>query len=168
LVTVAGQAKRIDWIGRRRLAAQFCDPLRCWPIRIRAHALGENQPSRDLLVSPDHAMLVDEVLIHAGALVNGVSILRESAPPPAFTYYHLELDEHALILAENAATESFIDNADRMGFDNWEEHEALYPEGKPMRELDIPRAKAARQVPMRLRAVLAQRAANLYGRAAAA
>ena len=168
VVDLDGRPRRVDWIGRRRMVAPFSRPLRSLPVRIRAHALAENVPCRDLLVSPDHAVLMEDVLINAGALVNGVSILRETCAPPAFTYYHLELDEHALIFAENTPTETFIDNVDRMGFDNWAEHETLYPEGKPMRELSLPRAKAARQVPQHIRAALARRANLLFGLARAA
>jgi hypothetical protein len=38
-------------------------------------------PHRDLLISPDHALLVDNVLINAGVLVNGISIIRETVVP---------------------------------------------------------------------------------------
>ena len=37
--------------------------VRVHPIRIRRGALGEGLPVRDLLVSSDHAMLVDDILI---------------------------------------------------------------------------------------------------------
>jgi len=62
------------------------------------------------------------------------------------------------ILAENTPAETFVDNIDRLHFDNWAEHEALYPDGKPINELPYPRAKSHRQVPMRTRRMLAARA----------
>lgn len=158
VTTLSGEAKPVLWIGRRTVAALFCDPIRCWPIRVRAGALGDNIPSRDLLLSPDHALLIDDVLIHAGALVNGTSVLRETSVPRTFVYYHVELDDHALIFAENTLTETFVDNVDRLGFDNWAEHEALYPEGRPIEEMHYPRAKARRQIPMAIRAALDGRA----------
>ena len=75
-----------------------------------------------------------------------------------FIYYHVELDDHSLILAENTPAETFVDNVDRMNFDNWAEHQALYPEGKSISELPYPRAKAHRQVPVYIRVALAERA----------
>jgi hypothetical protein len=129
-----------------------------WPIRIKAGALTDNVPSRDCLLSPDHAVLVDGALIQAGALVNGTSIIRETNVQPIFTYYHVEVDDHSLILAENTPAETFVDNVDRLAFDNWAEHQALYPEGKSINELPYPRAKAHRQVPVNIRVMLAERA----------
>jgi hypothetical protein len=158
VLTADGRALPVSWLGRQTIRARFSDPLRNWPIRICRDALAENTPCRDLLLSPDHAVMVDGVLIHAGALVNGATILRERAVPETFVYYHVELDDHALILAENVPAETFIDTVDRMHFDNWDEHEALYPRGKPIEEMPYPRAKARRQVPMHIRAALDDRA----------
>ncbi|MCI4679647.1 Hint domain-containing protein [Rhodoblastus acidophilus] len=161
VLTCEGIAKPVNWIGRQTISLRFADPLRVLPIRVRAGALDENVPARDLLVSPDHALLVDDVLIHAGALVNGTSITRETNVPKIFVYYHVELDEHSLIFAENTPAETFVDNVERLNFDNWAEFEALYPQGKAVEELPYPRAKARRQVPMALRVRLAGRAQQL-------
>jgi hypothetical protein len=50
-----------------------------------------------------------------------------------------------------------------LAFDNWEEYEALYSEGKPIVEMPYPRAKAQRQVPRAIRELLAEQAAVLIG-----
>ena len=160
VVTVSGAIRPIKWIGRRTVAARFSDPLKVWPIRIMAGALADEVPSRDLVVSPDHALLVDNILIQAGALVNSISIVRETEPPEIFTYFHIELEDHSLILAENTPAETFVDNVDRLGFDNWAEHEALYPKGNAIAEMLHPRAKAYRQVPRSIRERLADRGAQ--------
>jgi Hint domain len=158
VLTAAGEAKSINWIGRQTVSKRFADPLRAYPIRVRAGALADNSPSRDLFVSPDHALLVGGVMANAGALVNGTSITREQTIPDTFVYYHVELDDHSLILAEGAPAETFVDNDDRMGFDNWNEFQALYPQGKTVTELPYPRAKSRRQIPVSVRVALAERA----------
>ena len=128
------------------------------PVMVKTGAIADNVPSRDLLISPDHALLIDGALIQAGALVNGTSIVRVTDMPKVFTYYHVEVDDHSLILAENAPAETFVDNVDRLNFDNWAEHQALYPEGKSISELPYPRAKSHRQVPVAIRVRLGERA----------
>ena len=162
VATFDGRAMSVAWIGRQTISARFADPLRVLPVRIKAGALGDNLPARDLLLSPDHALLIDDVLVQAGALVNGMSIVREADVPQTFTYYHVELDDHSLVLAENTPAETFIDNVDRMAFDNWQEHEALYRDGKALVEMPYPRAKAHRQVPKAIRDRLAERCAALH------
>ncbi len=151
VLTADGQCVPIRWIGLRSVVSRFVDPQRGYPIRIHAGALANNIPARDLLVSPDHAMFLGGILAQAGALVNGISITREQNMPARFTYYHVEVADHALILAEGAATETFVDNMDRMNFDNWAEHEALHAGSPPIPELPYARAKSARQLPMSLR-----------------
>ncbi len=130
-------------------------------ICIRQHAFAENSPNRDLYVSPEHALLVDGVFTQAHALINGSSIFQVRSMPNDFTYYHLELENHALIYAENVLAETYIDNVARATFDNYAEYLALYPEAIVMQELTYPRAKSARQLPRKLKQKLLTRAINL-------
>lgn len=161
VMTADGTAVAVRWIGRRAVDLRFADPISSLPIRITAGALGNSLPARDLLLSPDHAMFLDGLLIQAGALVNGVSILRETRMEQRFTYYHIETPNHSLVLAEDAPTETFVDNVDRMAFDNWPEFEALAVERTDVREMDYARVKAARQLPRSVQAKLAAVAASL-------
>ena len=166
VLTVDGDVKPVSWLGRQRISTDFADPQTVWPIRITAGALGENVPVRDLTLSPDHAVLIDGVLVHAGALVNGVSIIRLTTVPRVFTYYHVEVEDHSLILAENTPAETFIDHPRRPGFDNWDERQALFPSGRDIEELPYARAKSPRQVPVHVRVALAERAQKLSPAAA--
>ena len=80
VATSTGDISAVRWIGRQTVARLSADELQL-PIRIRANAIEENVPSRDLLLSPGHALLIDGVLAQAGALVNGTSIVRETDAP---------------------------------------------------------------------------------------
>jgi len=145
----------VRWIGHNHVSTRFANPRRVLPIRIAAGALAQGQPARDLLVSPDHAMYLGSVLVQAAALLNGTTITRETNMPEQFIYYHVELPVHALIYAEGALSESFVDNLSRTNFQNWDGR--VMPETAII-EMDLPRAKSARQVPMTLRDLLASRA----------
>jgi hypothetical protein len=150
VMTTDGRAVPVAWLGRQTISMRFADPLWVLPIRIKAGALDEGVPSRDLLLSPDHAVLVGEILIQAGALVNGFSIVREAKVPHI---RHSPTSMSSLTITRREYTaETFIDNVDRLAFDNWEEHVTLYPEGNAIVEMPYPRAKAYRQVPRSLRA----------------
>ncbi len=150
--TASGRTAAIRWIGVQTIVSVFADPLRSFPVRITAGALGQNLPVRDLRVSPDHALFLDGLLVQAGALVNGTTIVRETAMPERFTYFHVELEDHALILAEGVPAETFLDTVTRRRFDNWAEYVELYGDtGATIAEIAAPRIKSARQLPRSLR-----------------
>jgi hypothetical protein len=113
VVTAAGAHRPIRWIGRRGydgLSAPRADR----PVRVRAGALGDGVPARDLRVSPDHALMVEGLFVAAGHLVNGTSITR-GEPVADLTYWHVELDSHDLLVAEGAPAESFLPAAGLRG-----------------------------------------------------
>jgi hypothetical protein len=160
LKTFSGNLKPVRWLGRSDVSTRFADPLQALPIRIKAGALGETMPERDLLVSPCHALFVGGILIQAGALVNGTTILRERQVPERFSYYHVELATHELLIAEGTPAESFIDNVDRMHFSNWAERGTV-TEPEPIEEMPYPRAKSHRQVPFKTRRLIEDRAGRM-------
>ena len=164
VLTADGEALPVRWLGRSVVSRLFADPLRILPVRIRAGALGVNLPARDLLLSPNHAVRIGDTLVQAGALVNGTSVVRAQDAPLAFAYWHLELDTHALVIAEGVAAESFLDGVEEIGFQNWDERTAP----AAVRELPYPRVRSARQMPPALRRHLAVRQAALSGPLAAA
>lgn len=111
--------QHIRWIGAKRVssAKMRANPKLC-PIRIRAGALGQGLPARDLTVSRQHRILVrssianlmfgaDEILVPAIKLVGleGIEIVGQAS---AVTYWHLLFDQHEVIFAEGTPTESLF------------------------------------------------------------
>ena len=84
-------------------------------------------PARDLWVSPEHALFLDGVLVPAEHLVNGASIVK-ARRVESVTYWHVELDSHDVLLAEDAPAESFVDDGGRAIFHNAAAYRALYPQ----------------------------------------
>jgi hypothetical protein len=128
VVTLSGEARPIRWIGHRAYDARFVasNPA-LLPVLIRQDALGDGVPRRDLNVSPKHAMFLDDVLVPAEWLVNGVSIVRCDTVARV-EYFHIELDTHDIILAEGAPSETFVDCDNRFMFQNAHEFARLYPD----------------------------------------
>lgn len=118
VLTLGGAARRarpVRWVGTVAVdLTRHPAPQKAAPIRIAAGAFAEGVPARDLLVSPDHALLVDGVLIQAQALANGATIAQEF--PPRVVYWHVELDAHCVLLAEGLPAESYRDTGNRAVF----------------------------------------------------
>lgn len=105
--------REIVWLGRRSLDAAAAAGIP--PIRIRRNALANNVPHRDLLVTPEHCLFLEGRLIPARMLVNGRSIVEEHTVG-GYSFYHVELAEHAILLAEGLAAESYLDTGNRSCF----------------------------------------------------
>lgn len=119
----------VRWIGRRvvmPLALALNPHLR--PIRIRAGALGCGMPTADLVVSPQHRVLVrsaiarkmfgtDEILVAAKHLlpVDGIDVCKGgdgidvcSIAEGEVEYIHLLFDRHEIVMANGAQSESLL------------------------------------------------------------
>lgn len=134
----------ILWIGRRRVAS---DELKAnpklYPVRITAGALGNGLPERDLVVSRQHRMLVSskiaeevcgalQVLIPAIKLTNLQGIYVDETFVTV-DYYHLLFENHEVIFAEGAPTESLFTGPlalKALGSELREEVFTLFPELK--------------------------------------
>jgi hypothetical protein len=126
VLTLEGNTQPVVWIGHRTVdCARHPQPQAVMPVCISAHAFGRNQPSRDLLLSPDHAVFAEEVLIPVKHLINGRTIRQR--PVPSVTYYHVELPQHAVIRAEGLPAESYLDSGDRASFAHDDGATALHP-----------------------------------------
>ncbi len=116
LLAEAGVAA-VRWLGHRRVACRrHPRPPDVQPVRVAAHAFGLGRPARDLLLSPDHAVFLEGVLIPIRYLLNGATIRQEDVA--AITYWHVELPAHAVLLAEGLPAESYLDTGNRAAFAN--------------------------------------------------
>lgn len=131
--------QEIRWIGRKRVshADLVSHPEMC-PIFLPAGCLGPGQPARDMMVSPNHRMLIcspraglhfadHEVLAAAKHLLH--SGAQELARP--VTYVHIMFDQHEVVLSDGAWSESFQPGDLSMGgIDGAQRQEllALFPE----------------------------------------
>ena len=152
ICTQDGRSVPVLWIGRQTVIPNVIGQ-RGLPVRITKGALGHGLPNADLLVTGDHGMIIDGYVINASALINGITIhtVPASELPQTFTVYHIETQQHDVILANGARTETFIDAAGRTVFDNFDEYMHLYGAERIIPELPRPRISAARLVPETIR-----------------
>ncbi len=114
-----GRTEPIRWIGSRLLReAELKSSPHLRPVRIKEGALGKGAPDRDLLVSPQHRVLLSgwqaellfgeaEVLAPAKGLVNDDTI-RVDHSVTEVEYFHLLFSRHEVMVTNNLATESFF------------------------------------------------------------
>lgn len=155
--------REIAWVGRKDItAAQTASDPRLAPVRIRAGALGANYPAEDLVLSPNHRVLLTgpdvalnfgepEVLIAAKFLLGRPGVETLTGP---VSYFHVLFDRHEVVLSNDTWTESFLPGPQALsgvGAEQSEEVLSLFPE---LRASETSFA-AARQVLTRREALLA-------------
>lgn len=136
------EPKKVLWIGRRSLSAAELKaaPSLC-PIRITEGSLGKGVPTHDLLVSPQHRMLlnspivsrmmgVESCLVPAKHLL-GLPGVDKDVTEQGVTYFHILLEDHQVIYANGAPSESLFLGAEALKSlrrEAREEIAALFPE----------------------------------------
>lgn len=152
VLTASGENRQVQWLGHRTVnCTTHPNPADVWPVRIAANALADNVPLRDLWVSPGHSILFDGCLIQARNLINGVTV--QQIPRDQVEYWHLELENHNVIFAEELPAETYLDTGNRTAFENGGAFIELYPTFEPKHwtatcyplELDGPRVTQARE-----------------------
>lgn len=105
------EAKPLQWIGKKTVTARSVEEQ---PVRVRANALGEKTPSQDLLITPEHCLFLSGCFVPARMLVNDSSITIDEQK--VFDIYHLETEQHAIIMANGALSETYLDTGNRLSF----------------------------------------------------
>ncbi len=129
LVTHDGVERPIRWIGRRMVRPDRDGhwPEHSVPVRIARGALATECPHRDLYVSRTHLLYLNGVLVHAGDLLNGTTLAAVAPEADVLHYFHVELDNHDVVLAEGAPCDSLLPAEEhRRSFDNYDEYVTLY------------------------------------------
>jgi Ca2+-binding RTX toxin-like protein len=117
IITRDNGIQEIRWVGRKNLTGKnLVGSPHLRPVLIKAGSLGNGLPERDMLVSPNHRLLVSnektqlyfeesEVLAAAKHMVgsNGV----HQVDVMQVSYIHFMFDRHEVVLSNGAWTESF-------------------------------------------------------------
>lgn len=157
VITADGREVPVLWIGLQKVHKLFTPAERFVPVRVKAGALGDGLPHTDLVLTADHALIIDGIAINASALVNGTTVVYDpiESLPDIVTYYHVETEGHEVILANGAPAETYVDYVQRRVFSNYAEYEKLYGDARTISEMSIPRISSARLLPPDIRNRLA-------------
>lgn len=143
VITRDNGIQSIRWLGQQSLDAEALKRAEhLQPILIREGALGNGLPERDMMVSPNHRVLVAndktalyfedrEVLVAAKHLVGLEGI--DAVETSTVTYIHFMFDQHEVVLSDGAWTESFQPGDQTLrGLDNAQRNEIyeIFPELK--------------------------------------
>lgn len=123
VITASGGVATVKWLGHRTLYKSRIpakDAVRAFPILIKKDAIADNVPHADLIVSPGHHLEFNGALVPAMMLVNGQTIVQQF-DRRSFEYFHVELEQFDIILAEGVPAESYVDMGNRSMFQNADE-----------------------------------------------
>ncbi|MBK4214699.1 Hint domain-containing protein [Paracoccus caeni] len=148
ILTADGKTVSVKWIGVKTIKFRKAG-IHHLPVLISKGALGKNTPNRDLYVSADHGIIIDDYVVNAGVMVNGDTIkdIQPDWLDRDIVYYHIETDQHDVIRANGTPAESFIDYVGRRMFDNYKSYVEMYPDSANIREMGFGRISTQRLLP---------------------
>ncbi|WP_309680407.1 Hint domain-containing protein [Asaia bogorensis] len=89
------------------------DDLAGYAVCVARNALADNQPCKDMYLTSEHCLHLDGGLVPVRMLVNGQSV-RYDRERLDYTYYHIDMGEHYIILADGVEVESYLPNLDEL------------------------------------------------------
>ncbi|MCP1242279.1 hypothetical protein GOB86_06340 [Acetobacter lambici] len=101
--------QRLLWVGRGHVQVrpELPEEEAGYPIRVLRHALGQNLPERDLLLTPQHTVLHNGRFVPVRMLVNGGSIFYDHSIT-RYDYTLVQTETHAVLVANGVPTESYL------------------------------------------------------------
>ncbi|GBR44011.1 Hint domain-containing protein [Neokomagataea thailandica] len=110
--------RAVQWVGQRQASVEvgLFDDEAGYPVRIAKNAIAPGVPRDDLLVTSEHCMLLDGVFVPVRMLVNGRTISYDRSIM-SYQYYHIETENHTIIRANGALTESYLNTGNRHSFE---------------------------------------------------
>ncbi|WP_238331378.1 MULTISPECIES: Hint domain-containing protein, partial [unclassified Acetobacter] len=72
-------------------------------------------PYKDMLITAEHCLFFKDSFVPVRMLVNGVSIFYDKSIT-SYDYYHVETEQHSVIMADGMLTESYLDTGNRSSF----------------------------------------------------
>lgn len=117
VLTEDGRNVAVAWIGSSRYSReQAAREARLRPVHLHAHALGPGLPERELVLSPQHRIVVEGAACELLFGTERAFVVARHLPEPfasqpepeaELVYYHLLLETHEILVANGLPAESF-------------------------------------------------------------
>lgn len=109
--------RKVIWIGQKQVVvkSRFSEDDAGYPVRILKDAISDQVPYKDMLITAEHCLFMNNHFIPVRMLVNGQSIYYDHSIRN-YHYYHLKLEKHSIIEADGVLTESFLDTGNHYNF----------------------------------------------------
>ncbi|MCP9321046.1 Hint domain-containing protein [Acetobacter persici] len=109
--------RRVTWAGQAHcnVRSHLPDDQAGYPVRILKDAIADGVPFKDMLITAEHCLFFDGKFVPARMLVNGRSIFFDKSIT-SYDYYHIETEDHSVIMADGMLTESYLDTGNRRAF----------------------------------------------------
>ncbi|WP_264779044.1 Hint domain-containing protein, partial [Gluconobacter sphaericus] len=109
--------RRVTWAGQAHcnVHAHLPDDKAGYPVRILKDAIANGVPFKDMLITAEHCLFFEGKFVPARMLINGRSIFYDKSIT-SYDYYHIETEDHSVIIADGMLTESYLDTGNRRSF----------------------------------------------------
>lgn len=127
LVNGHEEVSKITWTGKAHCNVQqkHTDDLSGYPVRILKNAISDGVPFQDMNITSEHCLFVEGKFVPVRMLVNNKTIYYDKSVND-YDYYHIETENHSVIIADGVLTESYLDTGNRFQFNQIHEDRLIY------------------------------------------